>query len=317
MATRPLHERMSTRAEQTNLYGDIKVDRPGANTVINPTAPVWTSNKAKLIAKYVRFFMLVTKHGTYIDGFAGPQTEADGEELWSAKLVLGIQPRWLTDFFLFDVSAEQCRRLREMVATRPPSDRKRGEKPQNIRVIEGDCNERIAGLLKSGQIPTKHAAFALLDQRTFECRWETVNALAQHKTKGDRKIELFYFLPTGWLDRALAATKSDCTVSDWWGTDDLKPLYEKRGMERAEFLANRMRIELGYQFATPWPVYEGPRSRRVMYHMIHATDHPEAPQLMSRAYRQTVDPVPQDIQTEVLELTAFLTRLQDVQPPRT
>jgi hypothetical protein len=28
-----------------------------------------------------------------------------------------------------------------------------------------------------------------------------------------------------------------------------------------------------------------------MYYMIHATDHPEAPTLMSRAYRQAVHPL--------------------------
>lgn len=28
-----------------------------------------------------------------------------------------------------------------------------------------------------------------------------------------------------------------------------------------------------------------------MYYMIHATDHPEAPKLMSRAYNSTVNPV--------------------------
>jgi hypothetical protein len=28
-----------------------------------------------------------------------------------------------------------------------------------------------------------------------------------------------------------------------------------------------------------------------MYYMIHATDHPEAPRLMSRAYRQMVYPL--------------------------
>jgi hypothetical protein len=28
-----------------------------------------------------------------------------------------------------------------------------------------------------------------------------------------------------------------------------------------------------------------------MYYMIHATDHPEAPKLMSRAYRNTVSPL--------------------------
>ena len=35
--------------------------------------PVWTERKAKLIQQYLYYFVLITKHGTYIDGFAGPQ----------------------------------------------------------------------------------------------------------------------------------------------------------------------------------------------------------------------------------------------------
>jgi len=37
--------------------------------------PVWSENKADLIARYLRYFVFITKHGTYIDPFAGPQTE--------------------------------------------------------------------------------------------------------------------------------------------------------------------------------------------------------------------------------------------------
>ena len=35
--------------------------------------PLWTKHKATLIARYLYYFVLITKHGTYIDGFSGPQ----------------------------------------------------------------------------------------------------------------------------------------------------------------------------------------------------------------------------------------------------
>ncbi len=38
---------------------------------------VWTENKAKLIARYLRSFTYVTKHGTYLDAFAGAQEGDD------------------------------------------------------------------------------------------------------------------------------------------------------------------------------------------------------------------------------------------------
>ena len=35
--------------------------------------PIWTEYKARLIERYLYYFVMITKHGTYIDGFAGPQ----------------------------------------------------------------------------------------------------------------------------------------------------------------------------------------------------------------------------------------------------
>ncbi len=40
-----------------------------------------------------------------------------------------------------------------------------------------------------------------------------------------------------------------------------------------------------------WPIYERHGGGRVMYYMIHATDHPEAPNLMNRAYHKAVMPI--------------------------
>jgi hypothetical protein len=52
-----------------------------------PAERLWTGNKAMLIERYLYYFVLVTKHGTYIDGFAGPQ-DTDRPESWAARLVL-------------------------------------------------------------------------------------------------------------------------------------------------------------------------------------------------------------------------------------
>jgi hypothetical protein len=57
--------------------------------------PIWTENKVRLIERYLYYFVLITKHGTYIDGFAGPQYE-DRPDAWAARLVLEIEPKWLS-----------------------------------------------------------------------------------------------------------------------------------------------------------------------------------------------------------------------------
>lgn len=43
----------------------------------------------------------------------------------------------------------------------------------------------------------------------------------------------------------------------------------------------------GYARALAWPIYERADAGggKVMYYMIHATDHEEAPKLMNRAYK--------------------------------
>ena len=149
-----------------------------------------------------------------------------------------------------------------------------------------DFNETVRDILAAGTIREKTATFALLDQRTFECEWRTVTALSKHKT--GTKIELFYFFPTGWIDRSLGAVRVDVTVAKverWWGRDDWRALQGMDGIARAMLVAKRFENELGYRKATVYPIHSERRRGRVMYHMIHATDHPEASPLMIRAYR--------------------------------
>jgi three-Cys-motif partner protein len=79
--------------------------------------PLWTKNKARFIARYLKSFTYVTKHGTYIDAFAGPQHEESRDETWAAKLVMDNKPAWLRNFHLFDVDAEQIKHLEALKAS--------------------------------------------------------------------------------------------------------------------------------------------------------------------------------------------------------
>src|SRR6185295_14696271 len=173
------------------------------------TTCLWTAHKARLIQCYLDLFVYVTKHGTYIDGFAGPQNP-EQIDCWSAKLVLEsqIRPKHLHNFFLFDADPSQVaklEKLRDSLAPVPPTFRRR------VEVTKGDFNEAVVEFLNKGEIPIE-PTFCLLDQRTFECRWSTVEALAGYKPEGT-KIEIFYFLPIAWLDRAFSATSRDETLA--------------------------------------------------------------------------------------------------------
>lgn len=268
------------------------------------SSPIWTEHKALLIERYLYYFVMITKHGAYIDGFAGPQEENEATPRWSAKLVMENEPRWLQKFFLCDASAAQVARLQKLVDEQPP--RQKGAPRRTYRVQHGDSNEIIPALLATRPIKDKEASFALLDQRTFECEWRTVEALARYKPQGQHKIELFYFFPNHWLDRAIAATKDIDRLAAWWGRDDWNALRGMKAHDRAMLVAERLR-SLGYASVKPWPIMqrdEGGGS--VMYFMIHATDHPEAPKLMDRAYHRVLKPKEQNIgQLTIDELLAM------------
>lgn len=241
--------------------------------------PLWTQNKARLIQAYLQLFDDITKHGTSIDGFAGPQDAAHLDR-WSARLVLDMTPKWFRDFWRCDVSRAGITQLRTLQAEHASSRRR-------VTIVEGDFNEKVYDILNSGRITEKTATCALLDQRTFECQWRTVEALSRYKS--GNKIEIFYLFPTGWVDRSLAAVSTPATkrkVEAWWGRADWDTLQGMDGTARAFLVAHRFEDKLGFGKATPYSIHSDRRGGRVMYHRIHATDHPEASSLMARAYRK-------------------------------
>lgn len=257
--------------------------------VIAPTNPVWTENKAKFIMRYLRYFVYITRHGTYIDGFAGPQGECETTS-WAAKLVLESEPKRLKHFHLCDANRTQVARLEALKAFQPTIDASAKFTPRDVTIYIGDFNHRIDDILSAGTISQKEATFCLLDQRTFECDWSTVKKLAGYKKAG-MKIELFYFLANGWFERALSGQKDLERLAQWWGRDDWAELKSMSREKRCEVVVDRLRSELGYEHVMAWPIFKRKTGGAVMYYMIHATDHPEAPVQMSRAYRNTVLPL--------------------------
>lgn len=230
------------------------------------------------------YFVMITKHGTYIDGFAGPQ-EPSKPEMWSAKLVLECRPPWLQHFYLCEINRDRVRDLESMKAGLPSPQK--GDPKRTVEVHHGDFNTFACELLERRTIREKEATFCLLDQRTFECRWATVRSLAEYKKEG-AKIELFYFLPAHWFGRAFDAQKDKSVIRDWWGRDDWSKLAEHNDRERADLVCERFRKELRYRYALAWPIFSRKDGGRIKYHMIHASDHEEAPKLMRRAYERAL-----------------------------
>src|SRR5580700_6751806 len=137
--------------------------------------PIWTENKAKLIQRYLFLFELVTKHGTYIDGFSGPQ-EPEKPSMWAAKLVLEIRPPLLRHFHLCEKVKYKVRMLESLKRQQPEMVKGR-RLGRTIEIYPGDLNNSIHRILRPGKIGDS-AVFCLLDQRTFECHWQTVKMIS-------------------------------------------------------------------------------------------------------------------------------------------
>ncbi len=249
---------------------------------------VWTTSKVQLIRRYLEVFVQITKNCYYIDAFSGPQND-DRDKSWAAKNVMELTPKWaFRKFALFELNTQSIGHLEELKRQHESG------KERQIWVVPGDCNITLPQYLAANPVREKEATFCLLDQRTNECDWATVEAVARHKTAGT-KIEIFYFLPAWWFERfvsALKTNKEEC-LRRWWGREDYD-IFTKIGRgRRAEVVANRLKTELGYKHAMAYPIYEDAQSSKIMFHMIHATDHDAAPELMVRAYNniETLGPI--------------------------
>lgn len=272
-----------TDQRQTVLFEVPDDIRQGREPTFKPIEkPIWTEAKSALVARYLYYFVMITKHGTYIDGFAGPQKESH-LDAWSARRVLESRPRWLRSFILCDRDPAQVQRIRDMVDAQPPREPK--EPKREVEVLPGDFNQLVGDIVERPSVRDTVATFCLLDQRTTECHWSTVQALAAAR-EAEYKTELFYFLAVGWLGRSLRARTRNQEPADlWWGSGEWETLIGMRQHQMAQVARQRFLDELGYRSALAWPIYGRRSGGRIMYYMIHATDHPDAPNLMSRAYR--------------------------------
>jgi three-Cys-motif partner protein len=257
---------------------------------------IWTENKAHFIQQYLQYFVQVTKHGAYIDGFAGPQSYQH-LDAWCAALVLRSEPKWLRKFFLCEKSRRGVRALRKLINAQSESrDRKGRRIARSVSVYPGDFNTSVDSILDGQKITQKEATFCLLDQRTFECRWKTLQRLSEYKKPPHRKIELLYFLGVGWLHRALAGILKSDRALLWWGKPNWRDLQKMSSFEIVELVRTRFRDELEYAHVVAYPIFDKNEGDRVMYYMIHASDHDEAPALMVRAHYKAVRSRPSAVQ---------------------
>ena len=118
---------------------------------------------------------------------------------------------------------------------------------------------------------------------------EFVSAASAFEQKIERYAPRFVAFLGKVAYAALSGQKDLDKLARWWGRADWQKLSDMPREKRKDGLVLRMKRDLGYKSAKAWPIYERQDGGLVMYYMIHASDHPEGPTLMSR---ETLDPQP-------------------------
>ncbi len=250
-------------------------------------APLHTNAKSRLISEYISKYQLVTHGGLFIDGFSAPQRRSDAEA-WTARRVLELEPKWIRAFWLCDSDSVGIQLLYKLKAEHHLQPRSR-----SVWVMHGDFNVTVHTILKNHRLRRKTPVFVLLDQRSTECHWSTVKAIAARA--GDRKIEMLYFLGTSWLHRSLmqaARPEKLLSIDRWWGDGSWRGLIDLSQPQIVQKMADRFKLELGYNYVTPYAVMRDERTASKVFYLIHASDHADAPKLMTRAYKRIFGSIP-------------------------
>jgi len=186
-------------------------------------------------------------------------------------------------------------------------DSLRGRYPgRDLRIIPGDCNDAIQQALKDLHELRWAPTFAFIDPNGPDCRWTTLERLADFRRDQKTKAEIWLLFPAGLFMRTLPVEGGTVQDSDagritaMYGTEDWRVIYEMRlrgeltaAQAREEYVnLMRWRMEklLGYRWTHPLEVKN--EHGVSLYHMIFATDHEAGTRIMTHIYGQALAEFP-------------------------
>jgi len=192
----------------------------------------------------------------------------------------------------------------------------RVEALQNTRIYLSLCNDLDVYVATSMRTRDDFRDMVRTCQQIFKARKlskyhiryfdPTLSAAEHHEDKGiieclmvrTAKVILYFAQHKESLGK-VTAVKDERLLRDWWGRHDWQRVREMPLTQVKDEFVDRFKSELLYRSAKPWPIldYNG----RDMYYMIHATDYPDAPGLMHRAYAEAVQPVEPAVQLPLLQ----------------
>jgi three-Cys-motif partner protein len=265
----------------------------------------WTELKLGILGQYLDEFTTASKRvdsRVFLDAFAGQgrgrsRTTGDVFE-GSARIALNVIDPEFTHLRYFERDPTNARLLRQALETEYPG--------RDIKVFEGDCNDRIPEALAELRSVSWAPTFAFLDPDGIQLRWSTLQVLAAHKKRSPYKTELWLLFSTMGLVRRLALDESklrrqdEQAANDAFGDESWRPVYDQRRRDditgqqaRAEYINLyrwKLETELGYAHTFALEIRN---DRGVpIYAMVFATDNEAGKRIMLHLYEKAARDAP-------------------------
>lgn len=262
-----------------------------------------TRGKLDLLRRYLDAFTTASKKQDeiiYLDLFGGQPDNRERlthENLdGSARIALETDGARFTRLRFFEI---------EPYASRLQAVLQRDYVDRDLRVVAGDCNQTIGGVLQELAPYNWAPTFAFVDPNGPDVHWSTLHALASFKKANLKKVELWVLLAAGMFIRTLprdGRVRPDdaMKLTQMYGTDQWRTIYEARvaettspGGAREEYVnLMRWRLEhvLGYRWTHPLEIFN--ERGHSIYHMVFATDHPVGNDIMTSLYNRAANEFP-------------------------
>lgn len=262
---------------------------PAKATIPRPIGR-WTAIKLEHLDHYLQAYVTASKRSlerSYIDGFAGCgdcMLEGTGIPVeGSAVRALRAVPAF-TEYHLVEIDPASAQHLRSKVAGHG-----------NVSVYTGDCNVLLPTQVLP-RVSKRSASLAFLDPTGLQLHWDTIVALASHRT-GPRRMELLILYPFDMaIDPRLFNVRIHPALTRFFGSqsgwelqlEESGHLQENRDQRRDRFVrfyCARLR-QLGYQYVDEYgPLYD--EHNRPLYNVVFASDHPVGAKIMKSEWSAT------------------------------
>lgn len=264
----------------------------------------WTKNKLEILTDYLPVFTSVSKNAEgvriYLDLLAGQPANVlrDTGEVFDGSPVVAMNVTPPFSHLRFcEIDPKRSRDLASQLQSRFPGEGR-------YSVVEGDCNEQIAGILDA-LMPVRWApVFAFLDQQAAEIHWETIDLLSRFRRnpKGWKTEQWLLMSPTMIAKgvRGTNASGFQDRVSRLYGTEDWMRVQHARWDQRitapqyraemVNLMRWRFERDLGYRFTHRIPMRMANKTE--IYDMLFATDNEVGDRVMRHLYNQAAQREP-------------------------